>query len=390
MSQYRLAQETLISQHFSLGQSNARGWRRNDSRCPFCHDGKSGNSRSYFLFTESGIGFNCFNCSSKLKFTSNHHLKNLAMLISRQSHTSVARLELEFRKLELFPKEVTLATVLEDEDTGEEGTSGLSTLLDYKEVELPSYCFDVTMKATKINTRFRKSFTKYKDLALEFLKKKGLENHSRVQELKICVDGDWSGRLIMPIYFQKKLVGYGGRALYPSKMKYRYMEATDESNNLGDLIYNLDLMFDMGSSNQVFVTESIFDAWILDGISIFTKDLSPNQQKILELGNLTSKKLIFVLDNDKVKFTKMGESKAKANDAKGLTLGKKVLMLGNDNWSVSYPKFMGANKDIGESFSESGLLTTLDCIYSGMMSDSSELHLQSLARNKVTFKANRR
>jgi len=100
---YNLKQESYIEQYFRMGDMSAKGWRQNLTGCPYCHDGRSKNPRSHFLFQHDEIGFQCFNCGGKHRFMGSN-VKTLANFISKSAWKKVGAILLELKKDKIFPK----------------------------------------------------------------------------------------------------------------------------------------------------------------------------------------------------------------------------------------------------------------------------------------------
>jgi hypothetical protein len=366
---FQLKQEKFIEYYFNIDNPNQKGWRKNLSGCPYCNDGSSKNPRSYFIFSEEQIGFHCFNCGAKQRFNSKN-INSLANFISKSTWNKVGNILLKIKKEKIFPN-TNLINQKEIEDNVE---NEHISLINYKNIDLP----DVSIllwetNVDKIAPSYRKSFLYYKDKAIEYLKSKGVYDIAKNKKLYICLEGDFRNRLILPIYFDGKLISYAARALFRTKTKYLYPPTTDEYNERGRIIYNLEKIFKPQNVKQIFVTESIVDSWVFDGMAILSKNITKEQIIILNEFNFHQKQLLFIMDKDKINF--------KSNDMKGLELGKKILSLNKNEWKVSYPEFPYPIKDVTESYVELGLLETYDRIINGKIDKMTELMLKSRLGN---------
>lgn len=363
MINYSLKQEVFVEKYFRLGIPSAKGWKQNQTGCPYCHDGKSKNPRSHFLFINGEIGFQCFNCGAKHRF-SGTNVNSLAKFISRSAWKKTGAILLELKKEKIFPK----SDLKDQEELKEELGEETLDLIDYKEIELPDVSLKYNMKVDKVAPRYRTRFIQNKKKVKAYLANNGLTQIAKNKELYICMDGDYSNRLIFPIYFDGKLISWAARALFPTKTKYLYPPAEDEFNSRGHLIYGLDKLFKAEDVKQIFVTESINDAIHLGGMAVLSKNITHEQIAILKEFNFQKKKLIFVLDNDKVsKWDK---------DLKGGELGKLVLNQKQPNWFVSLPNFGTNIKDVSESIIKNGWLETYDKIMSMMIKNTKELEMK--------------
>jgi len=366
---YGIKQEGFITQYFRMGNTSSKGWRQNLTGCPYCHDGRSKNPRSHFLFQHDEIGFQCFNCGRKHRFTGSN-INTLANFISKSAWKKVGAILLEIKKEKLFPK----AELKDQEELKDEVDDDKIELITYKEIELPDVSINLKMKKDKISIQYRKRFIENRKKAKEYLKNHGLEDISSSKELFICLEGDYSNRLIFPIYFDGKLISFAARALFPTKTKYLYPPSDEDYNDRGRIIYGLDKLFKSEDIKQIFITESLVDAWIFDGMAVLSKNITHEQMEILKSFNFQKKKLMFVLDKDKINFKW-------DTDLKGLELGKAVLKANIPEWVVSYPKFTSPAKDVGESFEKFGWLETYDMIMNGVVTGDTNLTLKSKLAN---------
>jgi hypothetical protein len=367
---YSLKQEVFIEKHFRLGSLSSKGWRQNLTGCPYCHDGRSKNPRSHFIFSNDEIGWQCFNCGGKHRFSGNN-LNTLATFVSKSSWKKVGAILLEIKKEKIFSN----SSLSNQEELKKEIGEDLLTLIDYKEVELPDVAIKFNTPLVKVAPNYRKRFNDNKNKVLYYLKDRSME--SLADKLYICMDGDYSNRLIFPIYFDGKLISWAARALFPTKTKYMYPPSDDNFNDRGKIIYGLDNLFKAENVQQIFVTESINDAQQLNGMAVLSKNITKEQLAILKSFNFQKKKLVFVLDNDKI-------SKWDT-DLKGGELGKIIIKEKQDNWFVSLPNFGNNIKDVSESVKKNGRLQTYDKIMSSFVSSSSNMEMR-IKLNSVVLK----
>ena len=378
MINYSLKQEVFIEKYFRLGPLSARGWRLNQSGCPYCYDGKSKNPRSHFIFRNDEVGWQCFNCGGKHRFDGTN-INSLATFVSKSAWKKVGAVLLEIKKEKIFPN----SSLKNQEELKEEFGEDTLDLIDYKEVELPDVSITYTTHSSKVAPRYRKKFKDNKFKVKKYLQDHGLVETAKAKELYICMDGDYSNRLVFPIYFDGKLISWAARALFPTSAKYLYPPASEEFNDRGKIIYGLDKMFKAEDVQQIFVTESLTDAWILGGMAVLSKNITQEQISIMKHFNFQKKKLLFVLDNDEINYKW-------SSDLKGVELGKSVLKEHQENWFVSYPKFSKPSKDVGESYHKFGWLETYDKIMSGVVTNDTNLTLKSKLFNVNVGKKRRK
>ncbi len=324
------------------------------------------------------IGWQCFNCGGKHRF-SGSNITTLATFISKSAWKKVGALLLEIKKDKIFPD----SSLKNQEELKEEVGEDNLELIDYKEISLPDVSIKYMTHSSKVAPMYRKRFKENKAKVKKYLQDHGLYEIAKNRDLYICMDGDYSNRLIFPIYFDGKLISWAARALFPTKTKYLYPPSDEDHNDRGRIIYGLDTLFKSESVKQIFVTESLTDAWILGGMAVLSKNITKEQVAILKNFNFQKKKLMFVLDKDEINFKW-------DSDLKGVELGKAVLKEHQDNWVVSYPKFTKPAKDVGESYEQFGWLETYDKIMSGVVRGDTDLMLKSKLLNVDVGKKRRK
>lgn len=372
MINYSLKQESFVEKYFRLGPLSSKGWRNNLSGCPYCHDGRSKNPRSHFIFSNEEIGWQCFNCGGKHRF-SGSNVNSFATFVSKSAWKKVGALLLEIKKDKIFPN----SSIKDQDELKETVDADIIELINYKEVDFPGVTIKYSTHSSKVAPMYRNRFKENKAKVKEYLLSIGLYNDSVFNTLYICVDGDYSNRLIFPIYFDGKLISWAARALFPTKAKYLYPPADEEFNDRGTIIFGLDNLFKSDNTKQIFITESINDAIHLNGMAVLSKNITKEQISILKYFNFQKKKLVFVLDNDKI--TKWD------NDLKGGELGKIIMKEKQDNWYVTLPRFGNNIKDVSDSVKLNGMLETYDRIMSSFVENTSNLEMK-IKLNSVVLK----
>ena len=101
--------------------------------------------------------------------------------------------------------------------------------------------------------------------------------------------GDYNHRIIIPIYFDGKLVSYQGRDITgKSKMKYKACRQELEAREHKHCLYGLDQVI----GNSVIAVEGVTDVWRLGPGSVATFGI---EYKIAQVGLLSRFKQIFIL-----------------------------------------------------------------------------------------------
>lgn len=160
-------------------------------------------------------------------------------------------------------------------------------------------------------------------------------------------------KLIIPFYYQNKIVGYTAREVIDTNSKYRYI-----SEQQPGYVFNLDKQSD--NRKFVIVCEGPLDAISIDGTAILGSDIKEQQNFLLKK---LQKEIILVPDKDNA----------------GRKVIKQALEYG---WSVSMPDFPDGVKDINDSIIKIGRLATLYLIIQAKQSN----HLKIQLREKQWFK----
>lgn len=112
-------------------------------------------------------------------------------------------------------------------------------------------------------------------------------------EFGYCANGPYKDRLIIPIYFQTKLVAFQGRALTPDTPKYKNRQS---QNVFSQVLYNWDRAL---LSDHIVIVEGVFDAWRVGFNAVATLGTHLSKERI-ELINARYPKCVTVLfDADK-------------------------------------------------------------------------------------------
>jgi hypothetical protein len=204
------------------------------------------------------------------------------------------------------------------ENEGVVAQTQIAQLPTFNTVPLP----DDAMKITDIT-----NFDKYSMAVLEYMVSRGLNVDD--------TDYYWSpslgyrDRLIVPFYYEKRIVGWTGRSVVPDK-KPKYLTEVQPG-----FVYGLDEQ----SYNKVFaiVCEGQLDAIHVDGCALGGSEISDQQAMLL---NRLQKQIIVVPDRDKA----------------GSKLIERAIDLG---WSVALPEWPSDVNDIGDAVSKYGRLYTL-------------------------------
>jgi transcription elongation factor Elf1 len=196
-------------------------------RCPICGDSKKNKSktRGYLYSVKADINFRCHNCGSSMTFS--NFLKTMDPMVYKQYI------------FERFKSNSTgRGTVVEDPKFEFETPKFKKKINLPKASENPSA--DGYLTARKLNSNdfyYAENFKKFVNAL-----KPTFEDTRYDEE-----------RIIIPLYYEKNLIGLQGRSLGPSKVKYITVMLNDDAPK----IYGLDTI---RKDAPVYITEGPFDS----------------------------------------------------------------------------------------------------------------------------------
>ena len=196
-------------------------------RCPICGDSKKNKSkmRGYLYAMKADVNFKCHNCGASMTFSS--FIKHLDPVIHKQY------------VFERFKQGTTgRATVVEEPKFHFETPTFKTKIKLPKASENPSA--DGYLTARKLDSTqfyYAEQFKKFVNTL-----KPTFEDTKYDEE-----------RIIIPLYYQKNLIGLQGRSLGPSKVKYITVMINDDAPK----IYGLD---NIRKDAPVYITEGPFDS----------------------------------------------------------------------------------------------------------------------------------
>ena len=189
----------------------------------------------------------------------------------------------------------------------------LSILLNIPVNEVDSVLEDYQGVGEVIPER-KKSRIKYLELPTQtftkaerkYLKSRGFSPKYLYQKYKIVgggISGDWKFRIIVPVYYNGKLMSWTGRSiLSKEKLKeldiprYKNLSIEKSVKNIKELFFNLDNC----RGKEVVLTEGAFDVMRFDGNAICSMgtELTESQVKLL---SERFEKIFILFDNDFLK-----------------------------------------------------------------------------------------
>ena len=301
------------------------GWTSFNAPCCI-HNGDSADKRQrggLISNGDEGVSYHCFNCGFKCSWQPGRNLsgkmRKLLQWLNAPDDT--------INKLAL--------TVMQ-ENEGVQTTQQLVELPKFNTVPLP----DDAVKIADIT-----EFNKYSMAVLEYMSARGLNLDD--------TDYYWSSslgyrdRLIIPFYYEKRIVGWTARTVQSDKQP-KYM-----SEQQPGFVYGLDEQ----GPNKVFVIvcEGPMDALHIDGVALLGSEVKDQQAMII---NKVGKQIIVVPDRDQA----------------GAKLIDQAIELG---WSVSLPDWDDDINDIGDAVNKYGRLYTLYSIVNNAESNELKIRLRS-------------
>jgi len=196
-------------------------------RCPICGDSQKNKNkaRGYLYQVKSNTNFKCHNCGLNISF--NNFLKQLDINTHKQY---------TFEKFK-------------------EGTTGKNFVVDEPEFkfEVPNFKPKLDLPRASENPDARSYLERRKLNPYKFYYTEKFKEWTN--SLKLTFDSTIKDepRIIIPLFYQDTLVGFQGRALSPSKIKYITVMLNDDAPK----IYGLD---EVEKTKTVYITEGPFDS----------------------------------------------------------------------------------------------------------------------------------
>lgn len=283
------------------------GWISFNAIC--CHN--NGNTRDTrqrggVNFGE-GVSYHCFNCGFKASWTPGR---------------SISIKFKKFLKWLNVPDDVISKCAFESLRLKEEGIESVSKgiMPTFVDIALPNN--SVAISELLVDN------TASDDLlpVLDYIRKRGL--YLEDYDFYWSDQSGFKERLIIPFYFQNRLVGYTARKITVGKPKYI-------SEQQPGYVFNLDNQKD--TRQCVIVVEGPIDAISIDAVALTGSEINHTQKVLI---NKLQREVIVVPDRDKT----------------GLKLIEQAIEAG---WSVSMPDWEDNIKDVNDAVLNYGRLYTI-------------------------------
>ncbi len=325
--------ETVLTYMPSKRKTTPSGWISFNAPC--CHhNGHTADNRGRggIIQNDEGISYHCFNCGFKASWQPgrplSHKLRKLLRWTSAPDDI-VNKLALEVMR----------------ENEGVEIQQRIAEIPTFNTVPLPEsarklqdwadYC---ALEPGGVDKNLMKIF--------EYMKERNLfmddTDYYWTPEL------GYRDRLIIPFFYEKRIVGWTARSVLPDK-KPKYLTEVQPG-----FVYGLDEQ----SYNKIFaiLCEGQIDAIHIEGCALGGSEISDQQALLL---NKLHKDIIVVPDRDK----------------SGSKLVERAIELG---WGVSLPEWDDDVKDIGDAVEKYGRIYTLHNIVS--LAETSPLKIRLRAK----------
>ena len=199
-------------------------------RCPICGDSKKNKSktRGYLYAVKANTNFKCHNCGASMSL--NNFLKEVDPAIHKQY-------------------------VLEKFKSGHTGRNFVTDEPEFK-FEAPKFKKKLKLPKASESPRASGYLTARKLDTSQFYYAKNFKKFAN--SLKRTFDSEKydEDRIIIPLYYEKNLIGFQGRSINPSPVKYITVMLDDDAPK----IYGLD---NIRTDAPVYVTEGPFDSTFL-------------------------------------------------------------------------------------------------------------------------------
>lgn len=333
--------ESIILSKTTLGSKTSDGWQ--PTLCSICMDHGRKGMRAAFKFSGNGdMVYHCFNCGFSCSFDSSRpkltFSKNVIKLLDSIGVDSddIKKIKLEImgiesksdksnrlqidQNLEFEPDEILLPKEFYNINTADPTDKWANVakyyLNDVRGIDYKQYNFMISSNQLKSNK--------------------------------------WSGRVIIPIFKDGKLIYYQGRDMIgdPSRKKY-------ENPNIqkSKVLFGFDII-SKKTKDPIYIVEGIFDAMSIDGVAVFGNKMTKHQIHWL---NSSTRMKVYVPDM-------YGDGGVGAKQAI------------DNGWSISIPD-IGSCKDMNEAVLKYGKIYAVRSLATNIVSGfEATLKLKVLVR----------
>jgi hypothetical protein len=315
----KISLEEVIRSYIHLGRPNPGGWH--PVLCKVCHDHGKRGERAAFKFDGETVGYHCFNCGHSTVYNPDEH---------RSIPHKMLKVFQAFGIPDTAWQPVVFQNLARIRPQNSNNQPQQYVSIEPSRIELPSYFIQLGVGTSMSN--------EVAEYAKEYLKDdRGIDWQSYPFYIAKDVPQAkrWFGRLVIPIYKDNKLIYYQGRDLSGLAQR-KYLSPVVDRERVLYGYENLHTNID----EPLYVVESFFDAFLLNGVAVFGNKLYEPQIKWL---NQSRRQKVIIPD-------RYGD---------GHLLAKQAIDLG---WAVATPDAPGC-KDITDVVKKYGMLYTLKTIH---------------------------
>ena len=301
------------------------GWISFNAPC--CHhNGQTTDKRGrggLIINNDGGVSYHCFNCGFKCSWQG---AKSLSLKFKKfLEWLNVPDNIIKKLSLELLKQETNNETKLQ-----------IKTILpSFKEITLPNNAILIN-EVQNVNSNILK--------IIEYISNRNLQFED--SSFYCCDNVGLKNRLIIPFYYNTKLVGYTARTIADKHPKYL-------TNSQPGYVFGLDAQ--QNDYSFTIICEGPIDALLIGATSILGSEISEYQCNLLNSYN-TEK--IVIPDRDKA----------------GKKLIDQALSLG---WSISFPDWDKNINDVGDAVAKYGRMLTLYSIITSRCNSSLKIKLRA-------------
>lgn len=318
--------ESVIRRYVILGELSPKGFHT--LKCQVCNDYKI---RAGFKFDGGAVGFSCFNCGAKGKYSPTEHAYSISDNMM-SILTSFGVPEDEVKKA--IAKNFFNPSVITKTESEKKGLA-----FPTKECPLPYNTYPITSDESP-----------WCEVARQYLLNRGID--PTISKFFVSESPHYLCRVIIPYYFRDKIVYWQGRSMDES-IDPRYKNPVVDKDNI---FFNMDEIYRY-TDDPLFVSEGPLDALSIGKTAIATLGSVLSEFQIRELKKAASRRrIIFVTDKN----------------ANGYKLGMSVLSMEIPNFFVAcFPDNIEDANDalqkLGRLFIATHLISTAANGFSGKL-----------------------
>ena len=295
------------------------GWTTFD--CPMCTDTRK---RGGVIESGAKISYHCFNCGYTTGWAMTPHIgKRFKDLVERLGAT----------RTDIHQAQVSLLKHSEELDQADPESAVYSSS-KFQQVELPENT--VSIDELPDDHELKK-----------YARERGILGQYPLLHFNSVAN---KKRVVVPFTYNGEVIGWSGRHIAPpDKDTPKYLLNTQPG-----YVFNVD-RFANNDRELVIVTEGLFDAILVDGVSVLGNSVTPEQAHLIEkLG----KRVILCPDRD--------------------TAGKKLIEQAMAlDWEVSFPNWAPDIKDAADAVQQYGRLATVYSIINSATNNKIKIEVKS-------------